>query len=66
MAQRWKLSGRVGVQSFGGAQLPSVTPFKPPIVRLDLDHNDENDNCLWRDGPDRMAQADLPVDGQTS
>ena len=32
----WKFTGRVGVQSFGGAQLLNVTPFQPftqPIVR---------------------------------
>jgi len=34
----WKFTGRVGVQSFGGAQLLNLTPFQPftqPIVRLD-------------------------------
>jgi hypothetical protein len=24
----WKLTGRLGVQSFGGAQLPNLTPFQ--------------------------------------
>ena len=46
----WKLSGRLGVQSFGGAQLLNVTPFQPftqPIVRLDLDRMDDNDNRLF-------------------
>jgi hypothetical protein len=46
----WKLSGRVGVQSFGGAQLLNLTPFQPftqPIVRLDLDRMDDNDNRLF-------------------
>jgi hypothetical protein len=45
----WKFTGRVGVQSFGGAQLLK-TPFQPftqPIVRLDLDRMDDNDNCLF-------------------
>lgn len=46
----WKLSGRFGVQSFGGAQLLNLTPFQPftqPIVRLDLDRMDDNDNRLF-------------------
>jgi len=46
----WKFSGRVGVQSFGGAQLLNRTPFQPftqPIVRLDLDRMDDNDNRLF-------------------
>jgi hypothetical protein len=45
----WKLSGRLGVQSFGGAQILNLTPFKPftqPIVRFDLDRMDDNDNRL--------------------
>jgi hypothetical protein len=46
----WKLTGRFGMQSFGGAQILSLTPFKPftqPIVRLDLDRMDDNDNRLF-------------------
>jgi len=46
----WKLSGRVGAQSFGGAQLLNRTPFQPftqPLVRLDLDLMDDNDNRLF-------------------
>ena len=46
----WKLSGRFGVQSFGGAQLLNLTPFQPfaqPIVRIDLDRMDDNDNRLF-------------------
>lgn len=46
----WKLTGRVGVQSFGGAQILRLTPFEPftqPIVRLDLDRMDDNDNRLF-------------------
>jgi len=46
----WKFSGRVGVQSFGGAQLLNLTPFQPftqPIVRVDLDRMDDNDNRLF-------------------
>jgi hypothetical protein len=46
----WKLSGRFGVQSFGGAQLLNLTPFQSftqPIVRFDLDRMDDNDNRLF-------------------
>jgi hypothetical protein len=46
----WKFIGRFGVQSFGGVQLPNQTPFQPftqPIVRLDLDKMDDNDNRLF-------------------
>lgn len=46
----WKVSGRFGVQSFGGAQLLNLTPFQSftqPIVRLDLDRMDDNDNRLF-------------------
>ena len=46
----WKFTSRVGVQSFGGAQLLSLTPIQPftqPIVRLDLDRMDDNDNRLF-------------------
>ena len=46
----WKVSGRVGVQSFGGARLLAFTqiqPFTQPIVRLDLDRNDDSDNRLF-------------------
>lgn len=46
----WKLSGRFGVQSFGGAQLLNLTPFQPftqPLVRLDIDRMDDNDNRLF-------------------
>jgi hypothetical protein len=46
----WKISGRLGVQSFGGAQLLNRTPFQPftqPIVRFDLDRMDDNDNRLF-------------------
>jgi hypothetical protein len=40
----------VGVQSFGGARLRAFTqiqPFTQPIVRLDLDRNDDSDNRLF-------------------
>src|ERR1700737_3494277 len=46
----WKLSGRFGVQSFGGAQLLNLTPFQPftqPLVRLHLDRIDDHDNRLF-------------------
>ncbi len=46
----WKFTGRVGVQSFGGAQLLNLTPIGPftqPIVRFDLDGMDDNDNRLF-------------------
>jgi hypothetical protein len=46
----WKFTGRVGVQSFGGAELLNLTaiqPFTQPIVRLDLDRMDDNDNRLF-------------------
>jgi hypothetical protein len=46
----WKFTDRVGVQSLGGAQLLNLMPFQPftqPIVRLDLDRKDDNDNRLF-------------------
>jgi opacity protein-like surface antigen len=46
----WKMTGRFGVQSFGGAQLLHLTPFQAftqPIVRLDLDRMDDDDNRLF-------------------
>jgi hypothetical protein len=46
----WKVTGRAGVQSFGGAQILSLTPFPAftqPIVRFDLDRMDDNDNRLF-------------------
>lgn len=46
----WKFTGRVGVQSFGGAQLLNFAPIQPltqPVVRLDLDRMDGNDNRLF-------------------
>jgi hypothetical protein len=50
LPNNWKFSGRVGVRSFGGAQLLNLTPFQPftrPIVRLDLDRMDNDDNRLF-------------------
>jgi hypothetical protein len=56
----WKLTGRVGVQSFGGANTTALAPFLPPgqsllslraftqpILRADLDRMDDNDNRLF-------------------
>lgn len=46
----WKFTGRVGMQSFGGAQLAGRTfaeSFTQPILRLDLDRMDDNDNRLF-------------------
>jgi len=46
----WKFTGRVGVQHFGGAQLLNLTPFPAftqPILRLDLDRMDDDDNRLF-------------------
>jgi len=46
----WKFTGRAGVQSFGGAELLRFTPvdaFTQPILRLDLDKMDDNDNRLF-------------------
>jgi hypothetical protein len=46
----WKFTGRLGVQSFGGAELLNlahVQPFTEPVVRFDLDRMDDNDNRLF-------------------
>jgi hypothetical protein len=46
----WKASARVGVQSFGGVELLNRTlsqPFTQPIIRLDLDRMDDNDNRVF-------------------
>jgi hypothetical protein len=46
----WKFTGRFGVQYFGGAELLRLTPvqsFTQPVVRLDLDRMDDNDNRLF-------------------
>ncbi len=43
----WKFTGRLGVQSFGGAQILSraqIQRFTQPVLRLDLDRMDDNDN----------------------
>jgi hypothetical protein len=46
----WKASVRAGIQSFGGAHIGALTPIKPftqPILRVDLDRMDDNDNRLF-------------------
>ena len=46
----WKFTGRLGMQSFGGAQLGGRTlaeSFTQPVLRLDLDRMDDNDNRLF-------------------
>lgn len=46
----WKVTSRLGMQHFGGAQLLSLTPFQSftqPIVRFDLDRMDDDDNRLF-------------------
>jgi len=46
----WKFTGRLGMQSFGGAQLAGRTfaeSFTQPMLRLDLDRMDDNDNRLF-------------------
>ncbi len=46
----WKFTGRFGVQHFGGAELLNLTPirsFTQPVLRLDLDRMDDNDNRLF-------------------
>lgn len=46
----WKLTGRLGIQHFGGAQLLNLAPFQSftqPIVRFDLDRLDDDDNRLF-------------------
>lgn len=46
----WKLTGRFGVQSFGGAQVLNLVDFQPftqPVIRLDIDRMDDDDNRLF-------------------
>jgi len=46
----WKFTGRLGVQSFGGAQMANRTlaeSFTQPVLRVDLDRMDDNDNRLF-------------------
>lgn len=59
-ANNWKLTGRAGIQSFGGANTTALAPFLPPgqsllslrdfiqpVLRADLDRMDDNDNRLF-------------------
>ena len=46
----WKFTGRLGMQSFGGAQFAGralAESFTQPILRFDLDRMDDNDNRLF-------------------
>lgn len=46
----WKVSSRLGVQSFGGARIGNVVlakAFTQPTLRFDLDKMDDNDNRLF-------------------
>lgn len=47
----WKLSGRFGIQTFGGAQfiggLIRAKSFTQPTFRIDLDRMDDSDNRLF-------------------
>jgi hypothetical protein len=46
----WRLAGRFGLQSFGGAdvgRLIHIPGFTQPIARIDLDLMDDNDNRLF-------------------
>ncbi len=46
----WKFTARLGIQSFAGAQLlavASVPSYTQPLLRLDLDRMDDDDNRLF-------------------
>lgn len=46
----WKLTGRAGVQTFGGGSLAGIAQFQSftqPVLRFDLDRMDDNDNRLF-------------------
>lgn len=47
----WKLSGRFGIQTFGGAQFGGgfirAKAFTQPLLRIDLERMDDNDNRLF-------------------
>lgn len=46
----WKFTGRLGAQSFTGAQIAGRTlaeSFTQPVLRLDLDRMDDDDNRLF-------------------
>ena len=68
----WKASVRAGLQHFGGAQLGATTAIKPftqPILRIDLDQMDDNDNRLfgvsgqiaWTPTPSYMLTLRTPI-----
>jgi hypothetical protein len=50
-SSNWKLSGRFGIQNFGGAEIAGglirAKAFTQPTVRLDLERMDDNDNRLF-------------------
>ena len=46
----WKVTARLGIQSFAGAQLlaiASIPSYTQPLIRLDLDRMDDDDNRLF-------------------
>lgn len=47
----WKVSARMGVQTFGGAQIGAglirARAFTQPLLRFDLERMDDNDNRLF-------------------
>lgn len=47
----WKVSARMGVQTFGGAQIGAgiirAKAFTQPLLRFDLERMDDNDNRLF-------------------
>lgn len=46
----WKITGRIGLQSFDGAQLlsrTSIPGYTQPLLRFDLDRMDDDDNRLF-------------------
>jgi opacity protein-like surface antigen len=50
-SNNWKLSGRFGIQNFGGAEIAGglirAKAFTQPTIRFDLDRMDDNDNRLF-------------------
>lgn len=62
----WKFTGRLGMQSFGGAQLAGrmlAESFTQPILRLDLDRMGDKQPPVRRHRTDRLdAEAILPGD----
>lgn len=46
----WKVTGRAGIQTFGGANIGSliqIDSFTKPMLRVDFDHLDDNENRLF-------------------